>query len=96
MNAMIQLYAGYRETLEKQAMGFSMSRWDEQLLKYGTAFEDRLMSLELHLPLEEALDEGWRILAECFEPPQTGLPSALIERFWPTDGVTTGDVEATA
>ncbi len=85
MNGMIQLYAAYRETLEKQAMGFSMSRWDEQLLRYGSAFEDRLMSLELHLPLEEALDEGWSILAECFEPPQTGLSSALIERHWPRD-----------
>jgi V/A-type H+/Na+-transporting ATPase subunit B len=85
MNAMIQLYAGYRETLEKQAMGFSMSRWDEQLLRYGVAFEQRLMSLELDLPLEDALDEGWRILAECFEPAQTGLSNALIEAFWPSD-----------
>ncbi len=96
MNAMIQLYAGYRETLEKQAMGFSMSRWDEQLLKYGVAFEERLMSLELDLPLEAALDEGWRILAECFEPPQTGLPSSLIERFWPSEAAEPAVQEASA
>ncbi len=83
MNAMIQLYAGYQETLEKQAMGFTMSRWDQQLLAYGGAFEARMMSLELHLSLEEALDEGWRILAESFEPAQTGLPTSLVERFWP-------------
>jgi V/A-type H+-transporting ATPase subunit B len=43
------------------------------------------MSLELDLPLEAALDEGWRILAECFEPAQTGLSNALIEAFWPSD-----------
>ena len=83
MNAMIQLYAGYQETLEKQAMGFTMSRWDGQLLTYGVAFEARMMSLDLHLSLEEALDEGWRILAESFEPAQTGLPSDLVDRFWP-------------
>jgi hypothetical protein len=29
MNTMIQLYAAYRETLEKRAMGFRMSEWDE-------------------------------------------------------------------
>ncbi len=83
MNAMIQLYAGYRETLEKQAMGFAMSSWDEQLLRYGELFERRLMTLEVQLSLEDALDEGWRILAACFDPPQTGLPGALITAHWP-------------
>ena len=70
-------------TSEKQAMGFTMSRWDQQLLVYGEAFEARMMSLKLHLSLEEALDEGWRILAESFEPAQTGLPGSLVEKFWP-------------
>jgi V/A-type H+-transporting ATPase subunit B len=35
MNTMIQLYAGFRETLEKQSMGFRMSPWDLKLLRYG-------------------------------------------------------------
>jgi len=83
MNTMIQLYAAYRETLEKRAMGFRMSEWDGQLLRYGEGFEARLMDLEVDLPLERALDEGWALLAECFEPAQTGLPSALVERHWP-------------
>jgi V/A-type H+/Na+-transporting ATPase subunit B len=83
MNAMIQLYAAYRETLEKRAMGFRMSEWDDQLLRYGALFEARLMDLEVDLPLERALDEGWALLAACFEPEQTGLTSALIERYWP-------------
>jgi V/A-type H+-transporting ATPase subunit B len=84
MNTMIQLYAAYRETLEKRAMGFRMSDWDNQLLRYGVAFEERLMSLEVDLPLERALDEGWAILADCFEPAQSGLPNALVERYWPS------------
>ncbi len=83
MNTMIQLYAAYRETLEKRAMGFRMSEWDEQLLRYGVGFEERLMDLEVDLPLEAALDVGWALLAECFEPEQTGLAQALIDRHWP-------------
>jgi V/A-type H+-transporting ATPase subunit B len=83
MNTMIQLYAAYRETLEKRAMGFRMSEWDEQLLRYGVGFEERLMDLEVDLPLESALDVGWALLAECFEPEQTGLATTLIERHWP-------------
>jgi V/A-type H+-transporting ATPase subunit B len=83
MNAMIQLYAAYRETLEKRSMGFRMSAWDEQLLRYGVGFEERLMDLAVDLPLEAALDVGWALLAECFEPAQTGLSTALTERHWP-------------
>ena len=83
MNAMIQLYADYRETLEKRSMGFRMSGWDERLLRYGAGFEARLMDLDVDLPLERALDTGWALLAESFEPAQTGLPTALIERYWP-------------
>jgi V/A-type H+/Na+-transporting ATPase subunit B len=83
MNTMIQLYAAYRETLEKRAMGFRMSDWDDQLVRYGEGFEARLMDLEVDLPLELPLDECWRLLADSFEPAQTGLPTALIERYWP-------------
>ncbi len=83
MNAMIQLYAAYRETLEKRSMGFRMSEWDERLLRYGAGFEARLMDLDVDLPLERALDTGWALLAESFEPAQTGLPTALTVRYWP-------------
>ena len=83
MDAMIRLYSSYKETLEKKNMGFSMSRWDEKLLKYGELFENKLMSLSVNLPLEDALDLGWEILADCFEKDETGIKSDLTDEFWP-------------
>ena len=83
MDAMIRLYASYKETLEKKNMGFSMSRWDEKLLKYGVMFESQLMDLSVNLSLEDALGLGWKILAECFEKDETGIKSDLVEEFWP-------------
>ncbi|MCX7590572.1 MAG: V-type ATP synthase subunit B [Kiritimatiellae bacterium] len=83
MTAMIQLYAAYRETKEKLAMGFRMSAWDRKLLAYGARFEKEMMDLSVNIPLEAALDLGWQILADCFEPAETGLQTKLIERFWP-------------
>lgn len=83
MDAMIRLYSSYKETLEKKNMGFSMSRWDEKLLKYGELFESKLMSLSVNLMLEDALDLGWEILADCFEKDETGIKSDLIYEFWP-------------
>ncbi len=82
MDTMIQLFASYRETLEKQAMGFQMSNWDKKLLRYGGLFESQMMSLEVNISLEKALDRGWEILAECFSPEETGIKKALIEKYW--------------
>ena len=82
MDAMIRLYSSYKETLEKKNMGFSMSRWDEKLLKYGELFEDKLMALSVNLPLEGALDLGWEILSDCFEKDETGIKSDLTDEFW--------------
>jgi V/A-type H+-transporting ATPase subunit B len=83
MNTMIQLFADYRETLEKRAMGFQMSAWDKKLLKYGNLFEDNMMSLKVNISLEKALDLGWDIMAECFTPDETGIKPSMIEKHWP-------------
>lgn len=83
MDGMIKLYSSYKDSLEKKSMGFMMSDWDEKLLKYGSLFESRLMDLSVNIPLEEALDLGWEILAECFEPNETLLKTELIEKHWP-------------
>ena len=83
MDGMIQLYAQFKETEEKRAMGFRMSEWDKKLLKYGKLFESNMMDLKVNIPLEDALDNGWKILSDCFEPHETSFRSELIEKFWP-------------
>ena len=83
MDTMIRFYADYKETLEKQSMGFQMSNWDKKLLRYGVAFEKQMMDLSVNIPLEAALDEGWKILAECFDKTETGMKTELVDKFWP-------------
>ncbi len=83
MDAMIRLYASYKDTLEKKSMGFMMSKWDEKLLKYGVMFEKEMMDLTVNISLEGSLDLGWKILAECFDKDETGIKSELIAEFWP-------------
>ena len=83
MDGMIKLYASYKETLEKRAMGFLMTAWDRKLLRYGELFEREMMDLSVNIRLENALDKGWQILAACFEPLETGLRTELLEKYWP-------------
>ncbi|AJY72091.1 V-type ATP synthase subunit B [Borreliella afzelii] len=83
MDTMIKLYASSKESVEKKAMGFNMTKWDEKLLKYSNIFESKMMDLSVNIPLEEALDLGWDILASCFSPKETGIKTDLIEKYWP-------------
>jgi V/A-type H+-transporting ATPase subunit B len=83
MDRMIQLFADYRETLEKRSMGFQMSAWDEKLLCYGKRFEEELMDLSVNIPLEQALDRGWKIFSDIFDPAETGMKDSLIQEYWP-------------
>ncbi len=83
MDGMIKLYAAYKEAVEKKSMGFRMSDWDCKLLKYGDLFEREMMDLSVNKPLEQALDDGWKILAECFTKEETNMRSDLIRRYWP-------------
>ena len=83
MDTMIQLFASYRQSIEKQSMGFQMSAWDKKLLKYGELFKENIMSLKVNIPLEKALDLGWQILADSFTPEETAIKRTLIEQYWP-------------
>lgn len=83
MDGCLQLYAQCRETREKREMGFEMSAWDQKLLKYGQLFESQIMSLSVNIPLFEALDRCWTILAECFDPIETGIRRSIIDAHWP-------------
>ncbi len=82
MDAMIKLYASYKDTTEKRSMGFLMSDWDNKLLKYGELFESEMMDLSVNIPLERALDNGWKILSDCFDATEVGIKSAMTSKYW--------------
>lgn len=82
-NAQIRLYADSKKASERRSMGFKLSKWDEKLLHFSHLFKSRMMNLEVNLPIEEALDLGWRTLAECFEKHEVGIREYLIDKYWP-------------
>jgi V/A-type H+-transporting ATPase subunit B len=86
-NTMIRLYSDSKKARERQAMGFRLSRWDEKLLRYSFLFEERMMNLQVNLPLEKALDLGWITLAECFDVEEIGMKKQMIDKYWPREAV---------
>jgi V/A-type H+/Na+-transporting ATPase subunit B len=83
MNTMIRLYSGAREAEQKQAMAFDLSPLDLKLLRFGRLFRERFMDIGVNIPLEEALDLGWRTMAECFEPAELLMKQALVDKYYP-------------
>ncbi|MBQ9238419.1 MAG: V-type ATP synthase subunit B, partial [Treponema sp.] len=57
--------------------------WDGKLLRYGQEFEDEMMDLSKNIPLEDALDLGWKILADNFTKEEVGIKTDLVEEHWP-------------
>jgi V/A-type H+-transporting ATPase subunit B len=90
MNAMIRFYSNAREAQKKQSMAFELSPFDEKLLKFGALFEERFMSIEVSLPMKEALDLCWQTLAECFEPQELLMKQNMIDKYWPESAAQTG------
>lgn len=84
-NTMIRLYADSKKARERQGMGFRLSRWDEKLLRYSYLFEERMMNLQVNLPLDEALDLGWLTLAECFDLEEIGIKKQIADKYWPKE-----------
>jgi V/A-type H+-transporting ATPase subunit B len=83
MNTMVRFYAGGRDAQQKQAMAFELSDYDHQLLKFSKLFRQRFMDINVSLPLEQALDLGWKTLAECFQPEQLLMKQELIDKYYP-------------
>jgi V/A-type H+/Na+-transporting ATPase subunit B len=84
-NTLIRLYADSKKAFERQSMGFKLSHWDEKLIKFSQFFEKKLMNLEVNISLEEALDEGWTMLAECFDRNEVAMKKSLTDKYWPRE-----------
>jgi V/A-type H+-transporting ATPase subunit B len=85
MNTMIRFYSAATDAEQKQIMAFDLSAYDRQLLKFGRLFRTRFMDIGASMPLEEALDLGWRTLADCFTADQLLMKRELVARYFPAE-----------
>ena len=86
MNSMIKLYANALETKKKISMGFEKTEHDEKNLRYAELFQQRFMDLRVDIPLNDALDLGWKTMAECFDAREVGIKKEQLSKYWPDKG----------
>ena len=91
MNTMIRFYSEAKEAKQKMAMAFELSKFDQQLLKFGRLFHERFMDINVSISLEDALDLCWQTLAECFRPEQLLMKQDLINKYFHQNNSQTKD-----
>ena len=83
MNTMVRFYAAAQDAIQKQAMSFDLTEYDERLIRFGELFRERFMDIDVSLALEPALDLCWQTLAECFRAEELLMKEALINKYFP-------------
>jgi V/A-type H+-transporting ATPase subunit B len=78
--AMIRLYAQALEAERKRSMSFELSDLDRRLLQFAVLFRRRLLALEADAPLEQALDNCWATLAQCFSADEVPVRRDILDR----------------
>jgi len=85
MNTMVRLYSEARQAQQKQAMAFDLSEYDHRLLAFGKLFESRFMTIDASIELNDALDLGWKTMAECFKPRELFIKQHILDKYFPKD-----------
>ena len=82
MNAGVRLYADAQNAKTKLENGFDLSDYDLRCLDYAKEYATRLLSIDVNIKIEEALDTAWKLFAKYFTPAETGIKQALIDKYW--------------
>ena len=82
MNAGVRLYADAQNAKTKLEKGFDLSDYDLRCLDYAKEYATRLLSIDVNIKIEEALDTAWELFAKYFTPAETGIKQALIDKYW--------------
>jgi V/A-type H+-transporting ATPase subunit B len=83
MNTMIRFYSGAKEAEKKQAMAFELSETTKSCCSSAQLFHDRFMDFNVNITLDDALNLGWKTLAECFSPEELLMKEDLIKKYFP-------------
>ncbi|MFA7116425.1 MAG: V-type ATP synthase subunit B [Bacteroidales bacterium] len=82
MNTAIRLYADAANAKTKLENGFDLSDYDLRCLKYAKDYSNRLLAIDVNIPIDEMLDTGWELFGKYFSQAETGLKQKFIDKYW--------------
>ncbi len=82
MNTAVRLYADAANAKTKLENGFDLSDYDNRCLEYAKDYSNKLLAIDVNIPIEQMLDTAWELFSKYFTPIETGIKQALIDKYW--------------
>ncbi|MCF0165866.1 MAG: V-type ATP synthase subunit B [Bacteroidales bacterium] len=83
MNTAVRLYSDAAGAKTKLENGFDLSDYDRRCLDYAKEYSNRLLAIDVNIPIEKMLDTAWELFAKYFTKGETAIKQALIDKYWP-------------
>ena len=68
-----ELFAEYKNELTDKQKAI--------LLEYAKEYSNRLLAIDVNIPIEQMLETGWELFGKYFTPAETGIKEALIKKY---------------
>jgi len=78
MNVLVRLRAEAQDRLESFG---KKTEDDYRYFDFAAEFDSRLMDLEVSMPIDDALDTGWDVMAKFFKRDEVRIRKELVDEF---------------
>ena len=82
MNACIRLFAYASEAKIKKENGFELTEYNNRTLAFAKSYTESLLAIDVQMDMEEMLDKAWELVGKFFQPEETGIKQAMVEKYW--------------
>ena len=83
MNAAVRLYSDAANAKTKLENGFDLSDYDERTLGFAKEYSEKLLAIDVNIPITEMLDTAWKLFAKYFTVSEVAIKAELTEKYWP-------------
>ena len=82
MNACIRLFADASEAKIKKENGFELTEYNNRTLAFAKSYTESLLAIDVQMDMEEMLYKAWELVGKFFQPEETGIKQAMVEKYW--------------
>ena len=82
MNAAVRLYADAASARTKLENGFDLSDYDARSLEFARDYSEKLLAIDVNIPITEMLDTAWELFAKYFTKEEVAIKESITDKYW--------------
>ncbi|HCK21200.1 MAG TPA: V-type ATP synthase subunit B, partial [Bacteroidetes bacterium] len=56
--------------------------YNNRTLAFAKSYTESLLAIDVQMDMEEMLDKAWELVGKFFQPEETGIKQAMVEKYW--------------